>query len=187
MARITNYPDLKTFNYAELWSAHPLIVSTWYGRIPLPSEDKGDVHGVGARWKVDVMAACFAVWEGTLATGTRAMRLVSAAGVEQLENPPGAAFLPVYPGVNVLDFEAEAPPQPEPGPPQEPEPQPPTPPLPPSEPPRSFTVYGGGIGSLTRPVVTWWGGDLIFSVPYDWYLEAWEAGPKKLLERLADG
>jgi hypothetical protein len=177
MARITNHPDKKTVAYAELWSREYFIAAFWY-KATLFAERKGDVYGIGAEYKVDVPGPCYVLVEGGMpSSGARFLRLV---GVEtgDLEN----AESPVYPGVNVLAFEAEAP---QPEPPTEPEP--PTPPLPPSEPPRSFTVYGGGIGSLTRPVVTWWGGDLIFSVPYDWYLEAWEAGPKKLLERLADG
>jgi len=175
MATITNFPELHTSAYAELWSADPFIASTWFGAA-LPSEKKGDERGIGATFKVDVMASCFCIWEGTLPSGRRTLQLV---GAERLDNSPGANFLPVLPGVNLIEFVDEpAPPPDEPEPPDEPDP----PPLPrPDHVPSTITVCGRA--DIHVPFAHWRDDDVIWGVPLEWYLETWEA-IKHLLGRV---
>lgn len=118
--RIIHYPVLKTSYYAELWSKDRIIGHAWYGGI-LTSEDKGDIHKIGATKKIDIIDPCFLNWEGTLPDGTRTIDLMAA---ENLDAPPPNSY-PIRPGVNLVIFLED-----EPAPP-DPEPDEPLPPMPP--------------------------------------------------------
>lgn len=162
MATITNYPDKKTFSYAELWSADPLVIqpNDWWPNTLLVSEPKGDGWNIGAIHKIDIPGGCWVVWLGT-DSGARILQVQQAANGHPLDNAPGPGFLPVEPGVNLITFGDEAPEPPEePEEPEQPEdppetPEQPTPqPEPPSELPKAqlITIYAGGAGRRTTPI-----------------------------------
>jgi hypothetical protein len=99
---VENHPDLKTVAYAELWSGEPFGVQPWWtGARTVDAEAKGDERGLGMTWKCDLPGPCWAFWEG-VSGGRHNVKLVEAATIQKLNNPPGTAFLPIYPGVNVL-------------------------------------------------------------------------------------
>lgn len=121
-ATIRNYPDMKTVGYAELWSADSFVIvaNDWWPHMSLPSESKGDERNIGARYKIDIPARCWVFWEGTATeSGRRVLQVQQAADGHPLDNPPGAGFLPIEAGVNVIAF-GEGEPEPEP---PEPEPE----------------------------------------------------------------
>jgi len=112
MAKIDPYPDKSTSPYAELWCVQPFrfAENKWgLGR----AEHKGDEHGIDCEYKVDIPAMCWVVHEGTDTDGP-ILQLQPAA---QLDNPPGAGFLPIRENVNVIAFGAG--PDPQPAPPDE--------------------------------------------------------------------
>jgi hypothetical protein len=196
-ATIANYPDKPTVGYAELWSADPFVIvaNDWWPHASLRSEDKGDERGIGARYKCDAPAPCWVIWEGT-SDGRRVLQIQRA---ESLDNSPGVNFLPVEPGVNVILFDGEPepePPTPEPEEPEEPgEPEP----EPPAELPypQIITIYAGGLGQQTTPIVHWrrlgekgtpsefW--ELIMVIRGDHYNELWKGLEQQLMEALHGG
>ncbi len=201
-AVIQNFPDKPTVAYAELWSADPFIIAKndwWPDAYSLISERKADEWDIGANRKCDVPAPCWMIWEGT-SNGYRVLQVQQAASVEALENPPGAAFLPVYPGVNLIAFGTE--PEPPEEPPEEPEPEEPEPEPPEPEPPaelhkpQTITIYVGGLGQQTTPIVHWrrrgekgtdsefW--ELVMVVSRDHYDKLWKGLEQQLMEAIGE-
>jgi hypothetical protein len=143
MAKVTNHPDIRPPGYAQVWSREPFVVlknDSWPKR-DLPAERKGDELRLGVEWKLDIPGPCWLILMSTLPVASaadenvmddwRVLRVKRADSQHALENIPDAAHLPIYPGVNVIEFEAlptpTPTPEPEPGVPPEPVPPEPTP------------------------------------------------------------
>lgn len=197
MATIVHHPGLTTTHYAELWSPDPFIVSgdtpgTWWPARDLPAERKGDERHIGAIYKLDIpgnIGPLWVAWNGTQPDGARVLWAVKAASVDQLPQPPGAAFLPVRPGVSVIAFEALPPvaepptpeptPEPEPpGPEPEPDPGPPVPAPDPEMPLPPVTVLVSR-PEFDRTHITLWGNpayEVIYTMPSHIYDQIYTEG-----------
>ena len=103
---VTNYPDRPTIAYAELWALWSFMVHPWWALpdVYFPAERKESATGLEmVGYKFDVTPGpCWLVWEGKERAGSYLLTLVQAAGEDQLQHSPGDAFLPVYPGLNLL-------------------------------------------------------------------------------------
>jgi hypothetical protein len=180
-ATIQHFPQLKTFSYAELWSAQLFGIRSndWWPSQRLNAEPKGDERGIGCKFKLDIpsnVGAVWVVWEGTTA-GVALLHVVKAADEKQLdETGPGGSFLPVRHGVNVLVFDGQTPPpepepepsEPEPIPTPQPEPEEPVPtPAPPS--PGTVSLYSfSPRPEVDKLTVVVWGNpprDVVYILP----------------------
>lgn len=194
-ATISRPSEQKTFAYAELWSSDPFIVlinqNWWPTAYPLASEDKGDPWNIGggARYKVDFPAPCWVVWQGTGQSGYRTLQTQGAASVEALDNAPGTAFLAVYPGINLIEFEGE-PEEPggeePPETPEEPGEAPEAPGLPPGWMPNSIHLFYGGIQDT--PVVSYYveAKFVTLGIQRERYLRLWEKLEEELMEAISE-
>ena len=90
-------PDLKTFFYAELWSTEAFFVKRPDEK-PIPCEIKGDVWRIGCRYKIDVLQAYWAGWEGTQRDDARLLWVAPAARPDM---PPAPHVKLILPGVNI--------------------------------------------------------------------------------------
>ena len=186
MMKITNYPDKPTSPYAQLWSIDRFLLEghayqSWPA-FDLMAEDKGDERGIGAQYKIDIPFPCWVMWEGTEIIDDHKYRCLILVRGDPFGDSPGAAFLPVCPCVNKLDFGVTPPEPPEEEPPPAPEdpevPEPPEEPEPPAMPKklRSVTFFGR---NTSMPAVVFWGErELVYSVPYAWIDDVFEYATK---------
>lgn len=181
VTRVRDVPSI------QLWMASPFEVKTWWSGAPLPAEPKGDELGIGAGFKLDIPASAWVGLEGRKADGVYVLWLVP----KQTVSTPapntfaltGGAYLAVV-STELTPPVATATPLPATGVPIITR----TPtatmaPVPVPTMPRTFTIYGANVA---EPYMTWWGSDLVIVVPREWYVEAWESGPKKLIERIGN-
>jgi hypothetical protein len=85
--------------------------------------------------------------------------------------------------------ESEPIPEPQPSPTPEPPPEPtPVPPIPSVVIPKYIGIHGST--EVIRPLITFWGTssagttDVVWTIPWSWYLEAWNLGMPTLLEKM---
>jgi hypothetical protein len=144
------------------------------------------------RWKVDV-------WN----TGRVTFYPSGGLGAHLEMEPDGdlmieAGYIYVFdlaqPPVPPPEPEPEPIPEPEPPPPEPtPDPQPPDipdwpPPVPPAGYPRMLGVYGSP--EIVRPLITFWGTgtwgtmEVVWTVPMEWYMLAWNKGMPTLLDKM---
>jgi hypothetical protein len=99
---------VRSSEFVQIWSSEPLAVNTWYAGW-LPAEQKGDELGIGAGYKIDIPAPCWALYRGKERDWHLVQVKPEISPEEQAEG-----WQHIGHGAHLLEVTAE--PAPEPGP-----------------------------------------------------------------------